>query len=96
MSDKLPTLLYLSPEKRWLISPKNITKYLFTNPLYKFRLGQSLIGGPEAVDNCYIERHFDSKLLVVASRNISIGEELVLDQKSYDNFVFKDGKGVAV
>ena len=52
--DKLPTLLFLSPEQKYLLSPKNITKYLFSSPLYSFRLRQSLEVSCEGQDNCYI------------------------------------------
>ena len=72
-SNKLPTLLYLNPQQKYLLSPKNITKYLFNNPLYVFRIGQHFEGNSEGQDNCYIERHYDSKLLITASRNISPG-----------------------
>ena len=52
--DKLPTLLFLSPEQKYLLSTKNITKYLFSSPLYSFRLRQSLEVSCEGQDNCYI------------------------------------------
>jgi len=34
-ADKLPRLLYLNYQSEHLLSPKNIGKYLFTNPLYE-------------------------------------------------------------
>lgn len=89
---KLPLLLYLNAEKKYLMSPKNITKYLFSNPCYKLNIGA--YSGPWAQKaNCYIENHFGFKLLVTASRDIEAGEELVLEQKNYDNLVYNAGEG---
>jgi hypothetical protein len=79
---RLPTLLYLNHEQQLLISPKNITKYLFTRP----RSPTPLEHPPP---NSYLENHFGSKLLVIASRDIAAGEELLLEQQSQSNAVYR-------
>jgi hypothetical protein len=64
-----------------LLSPKNIGKYLFSAP----RSSEP----PVQTQNCYIENHFGSKLLVIASRDIGIGEELVLTEQSFSAGVYR-------
>jgi len=63
---RLPVLLYLNHEEKLLLSPKNIGKYLFTAPRSS--------PPPIQAQNCYIENHFGSKLLLIANRDIAIGE----------------------
>jgi hypothetical protein len=70
--ERLPLLLYLNAETKYLLSPKNITKYLFCNPCYRKNIG--LYDGEWARrGNCYIENHYGFKLLVTASRDIQAG-----------------------
>jgi hypothetical protein len=70
---RLPMLLYLNWESKYLLSPKNIGKYLFTHPLYTKNTGQY---GEDALlkGNVYLENHYGSKLFVLAGRDISEGE----------------------
>lgn len=84
---RLPLLLYLNAETKYLLSPKNITRYLFGHPGYRLNIGK-YEGEWKQQSNCYIESHFGFKLLVTASRDIAAGEELVLEQRSYDNLVY--------
>jgi hypothetical protein len=76
---KLPTLLYLNFEQQLLLSPKNIAKYLFTAP-------HPSPSSPSP--NCYIENHFGSKLLVTASRDIAVGEEIILERDSLSRTIY--------
>jgi len=50
---RLPLLLYLNWESKYLLSPKNISKYLFTHPFYSKNAGkygeETLLKG-----NCYV------------------------------------------
>ena len=82
--DKLPLLLYLNHHIQLLLSPKNVAKYLFTNPNYT--RSQAF---PPGLANCYLENHFGSKLLAVASRDILPGEELLLELSSIQRTVYQ-------
>ena len=84
---KLPLLLYLNAETKYLISPKNITKYLFRHPYYLKHIASYETPWNKRA-NCYIESHFGFKLLISASKEIAAGEELILEQKTYDNLVY--------
>lgn len=72
--DQLPLLLSLGPDSGLLISPKNITKYLFNR--------KRMSSKQEESSNCYIEAHFGHKLFICGSRSVGEGEELVVDQQS--------------
>lgn len=50
---KLPLLLYLNAELKFLLSPKNITKYLFTHPQYE-RQREQYEGDWSKRGNCHI------------------------------------------
>jgi len=69
----LPLLLYLNAETKYLLSPKNITKYLFNNPYYRKNIGQYDNEWSKR-GNCHIESHYGFKLFVTASRDIAPGE----------------------